>query len=192
MAMTGIARAARLHFGTNNLRRPSDRLEALLVATLLAVFVAATAAAPAVARRFCQSELAGSARLHPVTAVLTQAGPSASYGIAAGAAAARWRAPDGRRDQGMLTTMIAPAIWGAPAGKRVRVWMTESGQPQQPPEGPVQILLASAMLAVAGLVGIALVLLICYWTCRLMLDRHRLAAWAGDWSRVEPQWTTRR
>jgi hypothetical protein len=40
--------------------------------------------------------------------------------------------------------------------------------------------------------GAAIFLIICYWLCRLALDRRRLAAWESAWALVGPRWTTRR
>lgn len=189
-ARTRALRLARLLVGRNRLRRRSDRLEGLIVVLLAAVFVAAVAAAPWFAGRLYQSQRGGAAGLHPATAVLTQNGPSDSY-VSLGEATARWRAPDGRAKKGMLTTATAPAITGAPAGARVPVWLTASGQPQLPPPSSVEVMLSSVVLAISALCGTAVALLICYWLCRLVLDRRRLVAWTSEWHVIGPRWTTR-
>jgi hypothetical protein len=198
MFMTGKARATartvrltRLLIGPNRLRRPCDRLEALLVMLLAAAFLAAVAAAPYFGERLYRSQRAEVANLHPATAVLTQNGPSASYGNSMGEAAAHWRTPDGQQRKGMLTTATAPGISGAAAGARVQVWLTASGQPETPPVDVAQAMSSSVVLATGAVFGAAIMLLICYWLGRLALDRRRLAAWASEWLLTGPRWTTR-
>jgi hypothetical protein len=185
-------RLARLLIGPNRLRRPCDRLEGLLVMLLAAAFLAAVAAAPYLGERLYRSQRGETAHLHPATAVLTQSGPSDTYVTSVGEAAARWRAPDGHQQKGILTTTTAPGISGAAAGARVQVWLSGSGQPKAPPVGVAEALFGSVVMAVGAVTGAALVLLICYWLGRLALDRWRLAAWAADWSLTGPRWTARR
>ncbi len=184
-------RLARLLVGRNRLRRPSDRLEGFLVILLTAAFLAAVAAAPYFGERLYQSQRADAAGLHSTTAVLTESGPSNNYVTAVGEASARWRAPDGREQKGILTTVTAPGISGAADGSRVQVWLTYSGQPQSPPIDAGQSMFASAVLAIGAVVGAAIVLLVCYWVGRLALDRRRLANWTSEWSLTGPRWTTR-
>jgi hypothetical protein len=185
-------RLARLLTGPNKLRRPSDRLEGLLIVLLAAAFLAAVAAAPYLGERIYDSQRADADQLHPVTAVLAQNGPSDNSVTSVGEAAARWRAPDGRWQKGMLTTATAPGISGAAAGTRVRVWLTGSGQPQAPPVGATESVFSSAVLATGAVVGAAILLLICYWLGRVAIDRRRLARWASEWSLTGPRWATRR
>lgn len=187
-----LVRLVRLLLGSNRLRRPSDRLEGLIVMLLSAVFVAAVAAAPWFGGHLYQTQRASTARLLPATAVLTQSGPSKIYIDIVGEAGARWRAPDGRWQTGLLTTTTAPGISDAKAGARVPVWLTASGQPQAPPAGVAEAMFSSVVLAVGAVCGTAIALLICYAMCRLALDRRRLAAWASEWSQIGPRWTTRR
>lgn len=185
-------RLARLLIGPNRLRRPCDRIEGLLVMLLAAAFLAAVAAAPAFAEHLYHSQRADAARLHPATAVLTQNGPSDEYVTTLSQAAARWQAPDGQPEKGMLTTVTAPGITGAPAKTRVQVWLTGSGQPQAPPASATEAAFSSVMLAIGAVTGAAAVLSICYGLSRLALDRRRLAQWTYEWSLTGPRWTTRR
>jgi hypothetical protein len=192
--MTGRTRAvllARLLFGRNKLRRRSDRLEGAAVVLLSAVFLAALACAPYFGDWLYHSQREDAAHLHLATAVLTRAGASDSYLTAEGEATAWWRAPDGRKQEGILTTVTAPGISGASAGTRVRVWLTDSGQPESAPVGSAQSLFASVVVAIAAVCCAAIALLSCYGLCRLALSRRRLAAWAADWSLTGPRWTTR-
>jgi hypothetical protein len=189
---TRLVRTARLVVGRSSLRRPSDRLEGFIIALLCAAFVAAVAAAPAFAQWLYHNQRAAAARLHPAVAVLTQAGPSAAVDAPEATAAAQWRAPDGRQLKGVLTPLTAPAISGAPAGTRVQVWLTRSGEPQQPPVSSAGAMLSCVIFAIGAVSGVAVALGICYWLCRLAIDRQRMAAWAADWTLTGPKWTTRR
>jgi hypothetical protein len=184
-------RLARLLIGRNRLRRPSDRLEAILVMLLAAVFLAAVIAAPFFGERLYQAQRAAAAHLHPATAVLTQNGPSDSYVTSVGEATARWRAPDGQQKKGLLSTATAPGIAGAPAGARVQVWLSSSGQPEAAPVSVTEAMFSAVVMPIGAVCGAAIALLICYWLGRLALDRRRLAKWASEWSLTGPRWTTR-
>jgi hypothetical protein len=185
------SRLARLLIGRNTLRRPSDRLEGLIVVLLAAVFLAATVAAPCLGMRLYQSQRADATRLHQATAILTESGPAANT-VASGQVTARWRVPDGQRRSGTLTTATAPGIAGASTGSRVRVWLTGAGRPEDPPAGTAEAVTTSVVFVIGAVCGTAIVLLICYWLGRLALDRRRLARWASEWSLIGPGWTTRR
>lgn len=185
-----LRRSARLLLGPSALRRPSDRLEGILIVLLSAAFLAVVALAPGLALRSYRSEQAAAARLHPATAVLTQTGPGNGYMSSLGETRARWRAPDGRWRSGTLTTLTAPDILGAGAGARVGVWLTSSGQPQNPPPDGTAVF-AVVVMAIGAVCAAGLLLGICYWLCRLALDRRRLTAWTSDWSLTGPGWTTR-
>jgi hypothetical protein len=186
-AASPLRRLARL-LRPNALRRPSDRAEYALVALLLAAFLAAVAAAPFLGARIDQSQSAAAEHLHPVVAVLTGGGPNGNGLAGNGWATARWRASDGRQITGTLTTLTAPTIWNAAPGSQIQIWLTSSGAPAIPPPGPGMVLFTT--VSIVMLTGVALV--ICYWLCRLILDRQRLAAWESAWARIGPRWTTRR
>jgi hypothetical protein len=190
-APSRTVRLARLLIGANRLRRPSDRLEGFLVLLLAAAFLAAVAAAPFFGEHLYQYQRAAAARLRPATAVLTQSGPSDAYLTSGGEVAARWRAPDGQEKKGILSTATAPGISDAAAGARVQVWLTGSGQPQDPPVGFAEAMFSAVVMAIGALCAATIALLICYWLGRLALDRRRLAKWASEWSLTGPRWTTR-
>jgi hypothetical protein len=160
-----LVRLARLLIGSNKLRRPSDRFEGAVIATLLAAFLAAVTMASLVSAHIYQSERAAESSLHPVIAVLTENGPI-DVVDGAGEARARWRVPDGKERSSMLSTVIAPGIGKASRGSRVRIWITRDGD--------------------------WAFLILCYWLSRLILDRRRLTAWEAAWARVGPRWTTHR
>jgi hypothetical protein len=126
-------------------------------------------------------------------AVLTRAAPSL-YGRLAqrGQAEARWRAPGGGEQSGVLTISTAPGLLGAAAGARIPVWLDRSGQPVAPPGGQLAMIVNALAPSTALIGGAGMTVLGCYGLCRLVLDRRRLAAWESAWSRTEPRWTTRR
>ncbi len=188
-----MSRLVRWLAGRNALRRPVDRIEGAVLVVLSAAFLAAVAVASVLGAHTYQSQRAASVGLRPAVAVLVQAGPFYYGGQAQlGKAEARWRAPGGGEQSGVLTTATAPGIIGAAAGARIPVWLDRSGQPAASPGGQVAMIVnaLAAGAAVAGGAGIAL--LISYALCRLALNRRRLAAWESAWSLTGPRWTTRR
>jgi len=185
-------RLARLLIGRNKLRRPSDRIEGAVVLLLSAAFLAAVVAAPLFGADIYHSQRAAAARMHPAVAVLTQNGPYDGGVTGDGQAMARWPVSDGRQRSGLLTTQTAPGIWGASAGTRVRVWLTASGVPAEPPPGATVVLFTAIVIAISAACGAGIVLILCYWLFRLVLDRRRLAAWESAWALTGPRWTTRR
>ncbi len=186
-----LPRMVRMLISRNDLRRPADRIESAAVVTLLAAFLAAVVAASFIGTHIYQSQSASAARLRPSVAVLTGSGPSNSLS-GYGQARARWREPDGDQRSGILTTVTAPGIWDAAAGTRVPVWLDRSGAPVTPPPGRTAMILTALLIPLWGAGGTAILLLICYWLCRLALDRRRLAAWESAWARTGPRWTSRR
>ena len=159
--------------------------------TLLAAFIAAVIVASLVGVRTYQSQRAAGARLRPSVAVLTASGPIYMMN-GVGKAQARWRALDGRERSGTLTTRAAPDIWNAGRGSRVEIWVTRTGEPAAPPPGEVAMLLTATVIPLWSAIGVGVILMLCYWPCRLALDRRRLAAWESAWALVGPRWTTRR
>lgn len=185
-----LAGLARLLIGSNELRRPSDRFEGAVIATLLAAFLAAVATASLVGVHTYQSERQTGASLRPAVAVLIQSGPIDMASV--GEAQARWRAPDGTERSGPLTTLTAPQIANASRGSRIRIWITRIGDPAAPPPSRAAMLLTGTGIALWLLIGAAVFLMLCYWLSRLVLDRRRLTAWETAWAQVGPRWTTRR
>lgn len=186
-----VERMVRLLIGANELRRPSDRWERTVIATLLATFVAAVTVVSLVSVHIYRSERAAGANLHPEVAVLTEKGPIDMVdGV--GEAPARWRVPGGRVRSGTLTMVFAPDIENAGRGGHVRIWVTRAGDPVVPPPDEAAMLLSATGIAVWLLLGTGAFLMLCYWLSRLVLDRRRLAAWESSWARVGPRWTTHR
>jgi hypothetical protein len=187
-----LRRVTRLLIGPSKLRRPSDRIEGTAVALLSAAFLVAVAYAAFLGWGFSQAEGAAAARLHPATAVLTRTTPAADSDMSGNDAAARWQAPDGKPLSGILTPVTAPGIWGASPGTKVPVWLSASGTPAPPPPGVTAVVMTAVVIGIATAGGIGVVLGVCYFLCRLLLDRRRLAGWESDWALTGPRWTMRR
>lgn len=187
-----LPRLARLLLGRNELRRPSDRVEGAVLVALAAAFLAAAVVAGFLAAHVYRSQRAAAQALHPAVAVLSASGPAATaaFGPAAGVQAS-WRLPDGAEHSGMLTPWLAPAIYDAQPGSGVQVWLDRAGQPQPPPAGQRAIVIDALITGVVVTTAAAVLLVLCYQLCRLVLDRHRLATWASAWAATGPRWTSR-
>jgi hypothetical protein len=129
-----LPRLARLLLGGNQLRRPSDRIEAAVLVALSAAFVTAAVVAAFLAGHIYQSQRAAAARLRPTVAVLSKPGlvVNAFDVTAQEQAQATWRLPDGTERSGLLTTQTAPAIYDARTRSTVPVWLDRSGDRSLP------------------------------------------------------------
>src|SRR6266704_2312644 len=114
------------------------------------------------------------------------------YRQQAAAAQARWRLPNGTERSGTLTTVTVPAIYYAPAGTPVRVWLDRSGEPVAPPPSPGDMIFSALFAGITATACSAVALILCYLLCRMVLDRHRLARWESAWAAFGPRWTSRR
>jgi hypothetical protein len=137
-----------------------------------------------------QSEHTAAAGLRPAVAVLSQPGPVAT--TRAAAVGARWRLPDGTERSGTLTSVTAPAIYHAPAGTSVQVWLGRSGEPEAPPPSSNGMIFSAVLAGIIATARAAVVLILCYIFCRTVLGRHRLAGWESAWAAVGPRWTSHR
>jgi hypothetical protein len=186
------ARMLRMFVRRNEMRRSSDRIEGVIVAVLMAAFVAAVVVAALLAAHVYRSQQATAASARPTVAVLSWPGSITETPILHEATAmATWRLSDGAPRSGLLTTAVAPGIYGAPAGAPVQVWLDPSGVPEQPPQGAGGMLIGATMAGLAVIVGAATVLAFCYRLCQRGLDRRRLANWSSAWAVTGPQWTSR-
>jgi hypothetical protein len=178
----------------NPLRRGSDRAESVVLAALLAAFLAgapfvALAAGHWASASAVHEAQAQRASLTQVTATLVRKAPIWSgYGSGTGAVTlARWRAPDGRTRTGEVF-VTADAI----AGGTVRVWVDRTGQLATPPLTRDQVSGRIQLAAGTAVAGLAVVLAAAGWLTRRYLDRRRLAAWDADWLANGPRWSPRR
>jgi len=178
----------------NPLRRTADRVEAAVMAMLIAAFLlgaplAALAAGHAAAVTGSRIEHA-QVGWHRVAAVLLRSAPATTHPLfqlsLESLVPARWTAPDGTARTGEI---YAPA--GARAGSTVIVWADGSGRltdvPLQRGDVAEEIALAASLATVAVAAVLAAIGLLARW----VLDRRRLAAWDARWKATGPQWTGR-
>ena len=177
----------------NPLRRPSDRVEAAVLALLAIVFlvgaplatIAASSWALAVAHR---TELAQQASWTRVNAVTLATAPS--QGNANGLDAqvlARWTAPDGK-----VAKAEVPVPPGTPAGTKVPVWTTRDGQLTVAPLQDSQVQGDTLFGGIGGALAVTVTVTLTWVVVRRMLDRRRMAAWDAEWRATGPRWTTRK
>ncbi|WP_433829890.1 Rv1733c family protein [Actinoplanes sp. CA-015351] len=176
----------------NPLRRRSDRIESLMVFTLVMVFLAG---APALGWWSGRSSYFSDVRaeewerthIFSVPAeIISEPAPLGASGPATAApraAQARWTGPDGGPHSGLVPVGAAARL-----GDTISVWVDDRGQLRGPPvdRDPVaQAVMAGVatilclLAALAGLRRIGLVL----------LDRHRSRVWQREWLEVGPRWS---
>jgi len=177
----------------NPLRRTSDRMEAALLAILIAAFLCGAPLAGIAAGRAA----AGSVRAehaqpgaHRVDAVLLQQAPGKPHPMFQAPldplVPAQWKAPDGTLRTGEI---YAPA--GAAADSTVLVWTDRSGQLTASPLQRGDVVEEVALAASLATMAVAGVLAVLGLFTRWVLDRRRLAAWDARWRATGPQWTGR-
>ncbi|MEU8816598.1 hypothetical protein [Actinoplanes sp. NPDC048796] len=174
----------------NELRRATDRLEGLMLFTLVMTFLAGAPllgwwAGQSAYRTDLRAQRWEQAHIFQVEAVL-RGDPVPSVGGRTGAtltARATWTAPDNTPREGAV-----PVTPNDTAGGRVPLWVDDRGTPRQPPPrrqpasqgfmvGAAVVLCAAA--ATAGLHRIG----------RALLDRHRYRNWEREWLEVGPRWS---
>jgi hypothetical protein len=70
------------------------------------------------------------------------------------------------------------------------VWSTLHGQLAPPPINGVQVSLLTAFTAALSVIAGMVTLLLSSLAARLLLNRHRMAAWDDDWRATGPRWNT--
>ena len=182
-----------LGWDRNPLRRRIDRVEAAMVAGLIAVFLISAPVVAAVAGHWTGSVGMREERADAASRLV----PAAVQGSAQGQIPsgptdkiwmpARWTAPDGQARRGWILVSLGDATEGS-----VRVWVTRTGALTGPPIRPSEV---HAHIAVAEwLTALVLGLLLCLagGAGRVLLARHRLADWNRAWREIEPRWTRQR
>jgi hypothetical protein len=187
-----LARGRRLD--RNPLRRPSDRAETLILAGLLAAFLAGGPVAALAGGSLAHDLAAGVRRTQlaterQVTAVTTQAGVAEdrAAGVLYTDATARWTAPDGKAVNGVIPVLLA-----TPAGARLPVWVTWDGRLAAPPLLESQVSDLVTLGQAGSVAALVLMLLVSWHLVRHELDRRRYAAWDADWQATDPRGTQRR
>jgi hypothetical protein len=181
--------------GRNPLRRTCDRVEAALVAGLLAAFLIAAPLLGLFAEQWAygtsvRARHAELAARHLVTATLLPGAPAQTIACCAlvqPLVLARWTAPDGTARTGRV-----PAPTGARAGSTVRVWVGRSGGLTRPPLTDSQAVTRAILAAVTAPTALAIALLGTGVLAHWVLHRRRLAAWEAEWRATGPRWTSSR
>ncbi|WP_143264440.1 Rv1733c family protein [Amycolatopsis kentuckyensis] len=177
--MTRIGRLRRtLLPGRDTVARPSDRLQAALLRSVLVLSSVAAAVAVLFGIGLYTDEAARSgeqlASRYTSTAVLLADGPAPGLpgrdGIPgqAGPAAARWTTREGEWRTGVVD---APS--GTVVGNEVPVWLDAAGAPVERPLTPASALIDSAVPAVGLWAGVVFLLWLAYRGAVLVLNRFR-------------------
>jgi hypothetical protein len=193
-----LKRLARRHWMVKSpLRRRTDRIEAWITATLLAIFLIGAPLSSAAAGHWVQHggvlEQRAQQSWHQVPAVLVQGAPElANFDVRTTwslqvPALARWAGPGGQQRVGKI-----PVPPGTPAGRTVEVWVDGSGRPTGAPLLRTELLKREISAAVLAPVVLAIVLFIVGLLVRLVMNRRRLAAWETGWASIGPRWTRHR
>jgi hypothetical protein len=199
LAGTGrLARLARqMGLGRNPLRRRTDRIEALITAALLVVFLACAPLAWTSAGRWVQQnglrEQQAQQSWHQTSAVLLQDAPMVpSYEFRLAwqtmvPVAARWFGPAGQYRSGKVAV---PS--GSKAGQTVEVWVDRYGRATGPPLLAAELTRRVIGTEVVAPLALGLLLLSLAGVVRWVLNRRRLADWEASWARIGPRWTRHR
>jgi hypothetical protein len=181
---------ARLGFGRNPLRRPTDRFETLLIllAVLAGLLMVPAGAAVGTSVRLTSEDHAAQQRkvLHQVQARTSEAAPVA-INDAAGPITARvsvsWSDTDGFVQEGHSEVNV-----GTKVNTEVMIWLDSSGRIAPSPRS------TGDSAAIGGAAGLTIVtgswvlLWLLVLAARRLLDRQRLRTWADEWKLVGPRW----
>jgi hypothetical protein len=199
LARTGRpARLARqMGLGRNPLRRRTDRIEALISAVLLALFlVGAPLLGTSLGRWVHQgglSEQRAQQSWHQTPArLLATAPPAPRYAFRlswrnAVPVRARWSGPGGQPRSGEVS---APP--GSRAGQLVKVWVDGSGRVTGPPLRGAELTRRVAGAEVLAPLALGVVLLMVGFVVRWLLNRRRLRDWEVGWASIGPRWSRHR
>jgi hypothetical protein len=179
----------------NPLRRRIDDVEAAVMTAIVVLFLLTAPLVAILTGRMADAaglrEQRSEQTWHPVQATLEQ---SASAGLASqdgawGAAwvNARWDAPGSKPRTGIIAVDLT-----AKAGQRVTIWVTGSGQITHPPLSHADVLDGIANAVLVTVAGLGVLLGIGAASARAAVTRRRMAAWAGEWEVIGPQWTSLR
>ncbi|GAA1654383.1 hypothetical protein GCM10009733_059630 [Nonomuraea maheshkhaliensis] len=179
----------------NPLRRPSDRLESVLVlATLTLVLLSvwpAVLGGRLVFETAWQDEHARSGTRYQVTATLLQDAPPSRVSFTEipserPVTAARWATSTGT--ERIAQVPVPPA---AKAGSPVTVWLDASGAPAPPPTDPAVPRMRGMAAGLLIMLAAAFLALVSFVVWRRWMDRVRYREWELAWERTDEQWRHR-
>jgi hypothetical protein len=180
--MNPVLRLARqVGLGHNDLRRPVDRVDGLVLGFAVLVGAAIVVASVLFGLRLATDATAVAAQQQATrtltTAVLT--GDS----DASRTAPARWTTADGAVHTGSVDLAFQQH-----AGASVQIWTDPTGAAVRRPIGALDIVLLVGV-TVSGALTVALLLLRgLVFLARLPLERRRARAWEMDWAQTAPRW----
>lgn len=162
----------------NPLRRPSDRLEAGMVAVLIVAFLVG---APLIALLACRLALGATVTTvearhaggRQVSAVLLA--DASTSGYYAPSVPATWIAPDGTTRRGIVYPRP-----GARAGTTTPIWVTASGRQVAWPLSPFQATNQAYAIAAIAVPFWGMLLCGAGILGRRLIDARRMAAWDAD------------
>jgi hypothetical protein len=183
-------------FGQNPLRRCSDRIQAIVWAGLVTVFLIGAPLASIYASHEIYiyalwARRAQAMTWHRVPALVLHAKPLVTALETTDRPPTllvlRWVKSDGSPQTGEVTR-----AGNAVAGSNVIVWTDKKGRLAHPPLSRAEVADRAICAAVAAPMALGLLLAAVGGVVSFVLDRHRLAHWSAEWEVVGPQWTGRR
>jgi hypothetical protein len=175
------------------LQRRVDRIESVIVAGLVVVFLVGAPLLAVVAVEVTGAAAAAEQRAESGwrtrTAVLQEsaaAGQIAEYGGASWVPAT-WTSPDGVQRTGLVAVEL-----NAKRGQRMTVWVTRAGQLTRPPLTRAQVLQWEATGAMVAVIGLAVLLVVAGAGVRVVANRRRMAGWTRAWEAAGPRWSSLR
>ena len=176
----------------NPLRRPIDRLESAITASLVVAFLIAAPLLGIFAGRLADTaglrEQRSESGWKQVTATLTQSAAAGAVGVDgnwdAAWVTAKWRAPSGVKRLGLVATSL-----NAHAGDRVSVWVTHAGRltHERLTSAGVRDRIVIAVLTATACLAVLLWLI--GGCVRMAANRRRMAGWARGWEQIGPRWS---
>jgi hypothetical protein len=185
-----MRRSRVLGWDRNLLRRRIDRIEAGLLAALVALFLIGAPVLAGVAGRGIRAaglrQQRAEANWRPVWAIVERGIALRDFPRAAGTVGqlARWTAPDGQPRSGWVLVSS-----GAAADSRSRVWVNRRGSLTDPPLRRAQLQERTSIAGALTACGLGALLVFVGAAGRHLLGQRRLAGWDKDWRAVEPRWT---
>jgi hypothetical protein len=176
-------------------RRGTDRVEDAAAWLLSALGLLALLSAVLTGARYHSAALergtGDAASRHVVEAVLLEAVPPGLAGVETGTrplVTVPARYVDRRGVEHVAPVTVRREL---PAGARVPVWVDADGRVAPAPMSATSALATALAVGVCVAAALAVLLLLTWFALRAVLGRINAAAWAREWTRVEPQWTRR-
>ncbi len=176
--------ARRIGFGHNELRRPVDRIDGLVIGFAVLVGAAIVVAGVLFGLRLASHEAGVAAQQQATrtatTAVLLEDSNSSQTALA------RWTTADGTVRTGQVGVAFQQ-----PAGTSVQIWTDATGAAVSRPIGVLDIVLMVVVTLAGGWTVAFLVLRALVCLVRWPIERWRAHIWDQDWAQTAPRWQRR-